>query len=117
MASPNVDSKEPGTSYARANQIISRERSGSVNSAAICQSLGSAASVFSVEDGDQAAFICGQYYPPFSQEPAVDLAQQSVRRGKRNNKNISPLEQDKGAKKVLEKRRRFRITNHLGLAR
>ena len=102
VASPNVDSKEPGTSYARANQInqiISRERSGSVNSAASCQSFGSAASVFSVEDGDPAAFICGQYYPTVSQEPAVDLAQQSVRRGKRNNKNISPLEQDKGAKK------------------
>ena len=74
-------------------------RSGSVNSAASCQSFGSAASVVSVEDGYQAAFICGQYYPPVSQEPAVDLAQQRVRQGKRNNKNISPLEQDKDAKK------------------
>ena len=53
-----------------------RVRSGSVNSAASCQSFGSAASVFSVEDGDRAAFVGGQYHTPVSQEPAVDLAQQ-----------------------------------------
>ena len=54
MASIHNDFKEPGTFYARANQsnqIISHEKSESVNSTNSGPSFGSAASAFTVEGG------------------------------------------------------------------
>ena len=55
-----------------------------------------------MEERTRAAFVGGQYHTSVSREPAVDLAQEGVRQGKRNSKNIGPLEQDKSAKKELE---------------
>jgi hypothetical protein len=51
------------------NKIISRERSGSVDSAASGQSFWSAGSVFSLEKEDRAAFVGEQFHTPVSQEP------------------------------------------------
>ena len=67
MASCHNDFNEPVTFYdnaSQSNHIISRERSGSVNSAASGQSIGSASSVFRVKEGDRAAFVSGQYHTP-----------------------------------------------------
>ena len=77
MASPHNDFNEPGTFYAGANQskqIISRERSGSVNSPTSGQSFGSAASVFSVKRGTGLLSVGDTYHIPVSHEPAVNFA-------------------------------------------
>ena len=59
----------------------------------VVQSFGSAISVVSGEEGGRVDIVGGQYHTPVSQEQVVHLAQQGVRQGKRNSKNISPLEQ------------------------
>ena len=70
-----------------------------MNSVASGQSFGSAISVVSAEEGGRVDIVGGQYHAPVSQEQVVHLAQQGIRQGKRNSKNISPLEQDKGGKR------------------
>jgi len=45
------------------------------------------------------------YFTPVRQEPEIDLAQKGFRQGRRNSKNISPLELDKGRNKSAQIRK------------